>query len=57
MYKRQAYNERGERQLFEYLDFYGEDTGYLLSFNFNKKKRTGIREVLFEEKKIVEIVV
>ena len=57
LWKGNAYNERGERQLFEYLDFYGEDTGYLLSFNFNKKKRTGIREVLFEEKKIVEIVV
>lgn len=57
LWKGNAYNERGERQLFKYLDFYGEDTGYLLSFNFNKKKRTGIREVLFEEKKIVEIVV
>ena len=27
------YNERGERQLAEYLDYYHKDKGYLLSFN------------------------
>lgn len=57
LWRGNAYNERGERQLFEYLDFYKEDTGYLLSFNFNKHKQTGIKEILLDGKKIVEIVV
>lgn len=35
------YNQRGERQLFEYLEYYNSDMGYLLSFNFNKNKYTG----------------
>lgn len=57
LWRGNAYNERGEKQLFEYLDFYKEATGYLLSFNFNKKKQTGIKEILLNGKKIVEIVV
>lgn len=31
----EEYNRRGELQLAEYLDDYGLDKGYLLSFNFN----------------------
>ena len=57
LWRGNAYNERGEKQLFEYLDYYGEDTSYLLSFNFNKKKKTGIKELFLDGKKIVEIVV
>ncbi len=34
-----AYNKRGEEQLAGYLDFYKQDIGYLLSFNFNKNKK------------------
>ncbi len=51
------YQTRGEQQLFEYLDYYKEEKGYLLSFNFNKKKKTGIQELEFNEKRILEIVV
>lgn len=51
------YNQRGEKQLVEYLDFYGVDTGYLLSFNFNKNKKTGIREVTCGRKHILEVTV
>lgn len=57
LWRGNAYNERGERQLFDYLNFYKKDTGYLLSFNFNKKKQTGIKEILMDGKKIVEVVV
>lgn len=57
LWRGNAYLERGEKQLFDYLDFYKKDTGYLLSFNFNKKKQTGIREILMNGKKIVEVVV
>lgn len=43
--------------MFEYLDFYKQNTGYLLSFNFNKRKKTGIQDIFLDGKKIVEIVV
>ncbi|MDE7478816.1 MAG: ATP-binding protein, partial [Lachnospiraceae bacterium] len=51
------YNQRGEKQLFEYLDYYKADTGYLLSFHFNKNKTTGIQEITYNGKRIVEVVV
>lgn len=38
------YNKRGEEQLAEYLEYYHLDKGYLLSFNFNKNKQTGLKE-------------
>lgn len=51
------YNKRGERQLAEYLEAYHVNGGYLLSFNFNKKKVRGIKEVLGDGKRILEVVV
>lgn len=51
------YNERGERQLAEYLDHFHQTKGYLISFNFNKKKKTGVRTITVGEKQIVEAVV
>lgn len=51
------YNERGERQLTEYLDYYHQNKGYLLSFNFNKNKTTGIKEIQVGDKAIIEAVV
>lgn len=51
------YNERGERQLAEYLDYYHLDKGYLLSFNFNRKKETGVKVVQVNGKVIVEAMV
>ena len=41
----------------EYLEFYNMEKGYLLSFNFNKSKKTGIREISYEGKRILEVVV
>lgn len=52
-----AYNERGEKQLSEYLDYYHLQTGYMLSFCFNKNKKVGLHEVMVGEKKIYEVVV
>lgn len=52
-----AYNERGEQQLSEYLDYYHLQTGYMLSFCFNKNKQPGLHEVMVGEKKIYEVVV
>lgn len=41
----EEYNRRGELQLAGYLDDYGLDKGYLLSFNFNKNKKTIMKEL------------
>ena len=51
------YNERGERQLAEYLEYYHIDKGYMLSFNFNKKKQVGVHEIQCNNKVILEAVV
>ena len=51
------YNERGETQLAEYLDYHHKDRGYMLSFNFNKNKEQGVKEIQVGEKTIVEAVV
>ena len=52
-----AYNERGEQQLTEYLDYYHTKKGYMLSFNFNKGKTSGVKTLRFGDKEIVEAVV
>ncbi len=51
------YNERGEEQLAGYLDFYHQQKGYLLSFNFNKNKKSGMKQMQVGDKLIVEAVV
>ena len=51
------YNERGEKQLASYLDYYHQDKVYLLSFNFNQKKEVGVKEIMIDGKRIVEAVV
>lgn len=52
-----AYNERGEKQLLEYLNAYHLDKGYMLSFNFNRKKEVGVKEIRLGDKILVEAVV
>ncbi len=50
----ERYNAEGEKQIREYLDYWHLDTGYMLSFNFNKNKEQGVKlaeivdKVLFE---------
>ena len=51
------YHERGEKQLLDYLEFYHKEKGYMLSFNFNKNKKTGVREINMGSRTIVEAVV
>lgn len=51
------YNERGEKQLADYLDDYHLEKGYMLSFNFNKRKETGVKKVRIGGKTLVEAVV
>lgn len=51
------YNTQGEQQLSEYLDYYHIDKGYLLSFNFNKNKQSGMHTIKLNGRTIVEDVV
>lgn len=51
------YNERGEEQLAAYLEEYHLDKGYMISFNFNKNKQSGVKEVMLGNRKLVEAVV
>ena len=51
------YHTRGEAQLSAYLDYYHLKKGYMLSFNFNKKKQIGVKELHLGDKVLVEAVV
>ncbi len=51
------YNERGEKQLAGYLDYFHKDKGYMISFNFNKHKKTGVQKIYIDGRTIVEAVV
>lgn len=52
-----AYHERGEKQLRDYLEYYHLEKGYMLSYNFNKKKEIGVKHRKVGNKILVEAVV
>ena len=52
-----AYHTRGEAQIAGYLDYFHAPKGYLVSFCFNKNKRTGLEIKQIGDKEIVEVVV
>lgn len=52
-----AYNERGQQQLADYLDAYHLDTGYMLSYNFNRNKKNGLYHICVGKKMLIEAVV
>ena len=51
------YNADGEKQIMDYLDYYNLSTGYMLSFNYNKKKEPGVKRVNIGEKVLFEATV
>lgn len=53
----EEYNTRGEQQLADYLEYYHLETGYMLSFNFNKNKEVGIKHIHVNGKELIEAVV
>lgn len=57
IWRGEEYHTRGEAQLANYLDAYHVRKGYMLSFNFNKNKVTGIKEIVCGDKIILEAVV
>lgn len=52
-----AYHERGEEQLVRYLNDFRLKKGYMLSFNFNRKKEIGVKEIVLGDKVLIEAVV
>ena len=52
-----AYHERGEQQLSAYLDYFHLKKGYMLSFNFNRHKEIGVKEIVLGDKILIEAVV
>lgn len=57
IWRGQEYNRRGESQLVGYLEDYHIESGYMLSFNFNKNKQIGVKEIVIGSKLIIEAVV
>lgn len=53
----ERYNEKGEQQILRYLDYWKLETGYMLSFNFNKNKETGVRPVRIGDRLLYEGIV
>jgi len=54
IWRGERYKEDGERQICQYLDYFGLKTGYMLSFNFNKKKETGVKPVTIGDRLLYE---
>ena len=54
IWRGERYNEEGEKQIAGYLDYFGLNTGYLLSFNFNKEKEPGVKRIVFGDKVLYE---
>lgn len=52
-----AYHERGEQQLSDYLDYFHLKKGYMLSYNFHQKKVSGVKTLMFGDRLLVEAVV
>lgn len=52
-----AYNERGEKQLLDYLEHYHLKKGYMLSYSFNKNKEPGVKRIVLGDKVLIEAVV
>ncbi len=50
------YNAEGEKQISDYLDYFGLTTEYMLSFYFNKKKKKGEQQVHVGDKLLYEFV-
>ena len=48
------YNEAGEKQIIEYLNYWNLQTGYMLSFNFNRSKEQGVKRIQVGDKTLYE---
>ena len=48
------YHAEGEKQISQYLDYFGLTMGYMLSFNFNQNKVPGVQMVSVGDKRLLE---
>lgn len=53
----QKYHVAGGRQTIEYLDYFGLKKRYMVAFNFNKRKETGVREDQYGDYTLIEAIV
>lgn len=51
------YNAAGERQVAGYLDFFGLDVGYMLSFDFRRSAHPGVKRIQVGDKVLFEGIV
>ena len=54
IWRGERYNAAGEKQISECLDYWKLNTGYMLNFNFNKKKEQGVHAVHVGDKLLYE---
>lgn len=54
IWRGERYNAAGEKQVSDYLDYWHLKTGFMLSFNFNKNKETGVKQVHIGDKLLYE---
>ena len=54
IWRGERYNAAVEKQICEYLDHFHLDTGYMLSFNFNRKKEPGVKQVQINGRTLYE---
>lgn len=57
IWRGERYNAEGEKQISAYLDYWGLDTGYLLSFSFNQNKKPGVERIRLGSKVLFEGIV
>ncbi len=57
IWRGERYNAEGEKQIRDYLDYWNLNTGYMLSFNFNKNKKSRVERVEFGNKVLFEGIV
>lgn len=57
IWRGERYNSAGEEQLVGYLEHFDIQTGYMLSFNFNKKKEVGVKRLQIGDKVLFEAVI
>ena len=57
IWRGEAYHEKGEQQLANYLDYYHLDKGYMLTYSFNKSKSTTLTTKIVQDKTLIEAFV
>ena len=57
IWRGEAYHEKGEQQLANYLDYYHLDKGYMLTYSFNKNKSTTLTTKTVQDKTLIEAFV